>query len=411
LFDALRTPSVAGASHVWQPDQARIVASLDIMSLSKTLGAQPILKSVSLEVPDGAFMTLVGPSGCGKSTLLRIISGLELQDEGDVRLDGASVTHLHPKLRDMAMVFQSYALYPHMTVYQNIAVPLVLRRLGLAHRLPLIGGFVPGSSAVRVQIDREVRATAQMLGLSELLDRKPYQLSGGQRQRVAVGRAMVRDPKVFLMDEPLSNLDAKLRVQMRAEITRLHQRLGATFVYVTHDQIEAMTMSTHVAVMMEGEILQVDKPGRIYAEPADIRVAEFIGSPKINILPGQVDAGGNVTAPAGMVMGRVNLAPGTDLRIGIRPEHFRLVPDAVPGVTGTVSLLENTGPEVFLHVVLDEPDLQVTVKQTPQDVAHLSVGGKVKLAAAPSDVHLFDPAGKRVAATMTSERVAEVQYG
>ncbi|GGA59464.1 ABC transporter ATP-binding protein [Pelagibacterium lentulum] len=389
------------------------MASLDIVSLSKTLGTHAILKSVSLNVPDGAFMTLVGPSGCGKSTLLKIISGLELQDDGDVRIDGMSVSHLHPKLRDIAMVFQSYALYPHMTVYENIAVPLVLRRLALMARMPLLGKLMPGTAAVRQKIDSDVRTTADMLELTQLLTRKPVQLSGGQRQRVALGRAMVRDPKIFLMDEPLSNLDAKLRVHMRAEIARLHKRLGATFVYVTHDQIEAMTMSTHVAVMMEGEILQVDSPQRIYAEPADIRVAEFIGSPKINVLPGRVREDGALAVPGFTIAGRTQLPTGSQASVGFRPEHITLAQKGVAAPSATIINLEHTGPEVFVHASLEGLGAPLTFKLEPHQAMHLASGDQVGLGLSLGHAHLFDAQGKRAPFMQpVSEVVAgEVRYG
>ncbi|MQX55353.1 ABC transporter ATP-binding protein, partial [Sinorhizobium meliloti] len=260
------------------------MAEISIRSIRKSFGATSVLKDVSLEIADGEFLTLLGPSGCGKSTLLRILAGLEVQTGGSLAIGDHVVDGVRPKRRDVAMVFQSYALYPHMTVAQNMALPLRMRRLSSWQRLPVVGRFLLGTTAVGAEIEKDVMRTAKALGIGHLLARKPGQLSGGQRQRVAVGRAMVRQPAVFLMDEPLSNLDAKLRVQMRAEIKELHQRLGVTFVYVTHDQSEAMTMSDRVAVMLDGELLQVAPPQEIYADPDDLRVAEFIGSPKINIL-------------------------------------------------------------------------------------------------------------------------------
>jgi multiple sugar transport system ATP-binding protein len=226
-----------------------------------------VLKAVSLDVRDGEFLTLVGSSGCGKSTILRVIAGLESQDTGAVRIAGRSVDHLRPKQRNVAMVFQSYALYPHMSVKDNIAMPLIMQRLRLAERLPVIGRLSPRRAGVVEEIDGEVSAVARQLQIEQLLARKPSQLSGGQRQRVALGRAMVRRPDVFLMDEPLSNLDAKLRVHMRTELTDLHRRLGVTFVYVTHDQVEAMTMSDRVALMDEGRIVQLGAPADLYHDP------------------------------------------------------------------------------------------------------------------------------------------------
>jgi multiple sugar transport system ATP-binding protein len=260
------------------------VSRVSVRSLTKSFGNIPVLKDISLDAAAGEFLTLLGPSGCGKSTLLRIIAGLEAQDLGSVSIGERTVDGVRPKLRDVAMVFQSYALYPHMTVGENMALPLKMRRLRPWQRLPLIGKFMPGSRRISKDIMREVTAVAEAIEIAALLDRKPGQLSGGQRQRVAVGRAMVRRPAVFLMDEPLSNLDAKLRVQMRAEIKELHRKLGITFLYVTHDQAEAMTLSDRVAVMLDGELLQVAPPQEIYANPANRRVAEFVGVPKINSL-------------------------------------------------------------------------------------------------------------------------------
>ena len=240
------------------------MASVSFESLQKIYpGGVQAVADFSLDVADGEFVVLVGPSGCGKSTLLRIIAGLEQQSDGNILIGGKSVDKLHPSRRDIAMVFQSYALYPHLTVEENIAVPLRMRRLNFVQRLPLISRLLPGASAIRADIDRDVDKSMDMLDITHLRDRKPGQLSGGQRQRVAVGRAMVRDPLAFLMDEPLSNLDAELRVHMRAEITDLHRRLATTFIYVTHDQAEAMTMADRVAVMMDGELLQVDTPSHL----------------------------------------------------------------------------------------------------------------------------------------------------
>ncbi|MBU6271704.1 MAG: ABC transporter ATP-binding protein, partial [Betaproteobacteria bacterium] len=252
------------------------MASLSLRHINKRYGATRVLDGIDLDIRDGEFLTLVGPSGCGKSTLLRIIAGLDQADAGEVCIDGVSVDALAPKARDVAMVFQSYALYPYMSVAQNMALPLTMRRLSALQRLPVLGRWVPGSASARRQIDAEVAEVAGALGLSGLLARRPAQLSGGQRQRVALGRAMVRHPKVFLMDEPLSNLDAKLRVETRAEIADLHRRLATTFVYVTHDQVEAMTMGHRVAVLKDGLLQQVDTPRALYDTPVNRFVATFI---------------------------------------------------------------------------------------------------------------------------------------
>ncbi|AEG57297.1 ABC transporter ATP-binding protein [Sinorhizobium meliloti] len=305
--------------------------------IRKSYGATQVLRDVSLSIESGEFLTLLGPSGCGKSTLLRILAGLERQDGGSVRIGERLVDDLRPKRRDVAMVFQSYALYPHMTVAGNMAVPLRMRRLNSWQRLPLVGKLLRGTRPTLAEIDSEVSRTAAALGIGHLLARKPGQLSGGQRQRVAVGRAMVREPAVFLMDEPLSNLDAKLRVQMRAEIKELHKRLGVTFIYVTHDQAEAMTLSDRVAVMLDGELLQVAPPRDIYADPHDRRVAEFIGSPKINMLDGAVIERGLMATSGAKLSVPESIAPGTKLTVGIRPEAFSLItkPDTPNGIEGS----------------------------------------------------------------------------
>jgi multiple sugar transport system ATP-binding protein len=241
------------------------MASVELRGIAKAFGRAQVLREVGLSVRDGEFLTLVGPSGCGKSTLLRIIAGLERQDGGTVAIGGAGVDHLRPAARNVAMVFQSYALYPHLSAFDNIATPLMMARLSLLERLPLLRHLSPRRRRVMRAIAEDVRAVAAQLRITELLARRPGQLSGGQRQRVALGRAMVRSPAVFLMDEPLSNLDATLRVHMRSELAELHARLGTTFVYVTHDQVEAMTMSDRVAVMDEGRILQLGSPAELYA--------------------------------------------------------------------------------------------------------------------------------------------------
>jgi len=364
------------------------------------------VSSVDLEVADGEFLVLVGPSGCGKSTLLRMVAGLEEVTEGRVLIGGRDVTDAPPKDRDVAMVFQSYALYPHLSVRRNIGYPLRLARLP------------------KEEIDRRVRETARLLQLEPVLDRRPAQLSGGQRQRVAMGRAIVRDPQAFLMDEPLSNLDAKLRVQMRAEIARLQRDLAATTLYVTHDQIEAMTMGSRVAVLEEGRVQQVDTPSRLYEAPANLFVATFIGSPAMNLFHGRVEVNG--AGPA-VVMGDVRLpladAPaarwrglrewvGRPVMVGIRPEAFEdaalrtdVPPDRV--VRAAVDLVEVHGADLLAHVSLDAPTV---AWHTPGDeevdappaasgsaVARLSARSRaaasrsLPLAVDTAQVRLFDP--------------------
>jgi multiple sugar transport system ATP-binding protein len=374
------------------------MATVALKDVTKVFGDGTVaVDGLSLDVADGEFMVLLGPSGCGKSTLLRILAGLESQDTGSVAIGGRTVDGLRPMRRDVAMVFQSYALYPHMTVAANMALPLRMRRLNSWQRLPAIGRFLPGASAIARDIDSEVHRTAKALGIDRLLTRKPGQLSGGQRQRVAVGRAMVRHPAVFLMDEPLSNLDAKLRVQMRSEIKDLHRRLGVTFIYVTHDQAEAMTLSDRVAVMLEGALLQVAAPREMYADPDDRRVAEFIGSPKINMLgaimreQGLLDVGGSVLA--------IDCArpAGAALTLGIRPEAFRLSERSGPGtLTGAARLVEHMGSDLFVH--LDVPGVtEPVIARLPAERAPQIVSGQpLSLAVAPDRVLLFGADGKRL---------------
>ncbi len=263
------------------------MAGIVLDGIEKAFGETRVLKGVSLAFDAGAFVSLVGPSGCGKTTLLRIIAGLESADRGRVTIGGTDVTGRRAADRDVAMVFQNYALYPHMTVEQNMALPLVMRRLSAFERAPFLGRLVSGTAERRIAIRREVEEAAKLLSIDHLMARRPGQLSGGQRQRVALGRAIVRHPKAFLMDEPLSNLDAALRHDMRRELVDLHRRVGVTTVYVTHDQAEAMTMSDRVAVMLGGVVLQFGSPREVYEQPATIDVAKFIGSPRINILPGR----------------------------------------------------------------------------------------------------------------------------
>jgi len=317
--------------------------AIELQNISKAFGSgPPVVHDVDLVVQPGEFMSLLGPSGCGKSTLLRIIAGLIPQDAGMVRIGGQSVDTLSPRDRNVAMVFQNYALYPHMSVLDNIAMPLVMRRLGLLRRQPWIGALFPGQRAALRAIHDEVRQLAATLQLDALLERRPGQLSGGQRQRVALARAMVRHPAAFLMDEPLSNLDAKLRIEVRDELAALHARLGATFVYVTHDQTEAMTLSSRVAVMSAGRIVQVGSPRELYEQPATLEVARFVGTPRINVLPADALAG---------VQSRVRCW-------GLRPEHLTLAGgarcDASSELTAQVGRIEHHGPEAiaYLHCSL-----------------------------------------------------------
>ncbi|MCM5558975.1 ABC transporter ATP-binding protein [Pleomorphomonas sp. JP5] len=301
------------------------MANVAIRSVNKYYGAFHALKEINIDIADGDFVVLVGPSGCGKSTLLRMIAGLEDISSGEVEIGGQVINDLLPQERDIAMVFQNYALYPHMTVAENMSFALRLARVPKPER------------------DAKVTRAAAILGLENLLDRRPAQLSGGQRQRVAMGRAIVRDPQVFLFDEPLSNLDAKLRVQMRAEIKELHERLGTTTIYVTHDQIEAMTMADRIVVMQNGEVAQVGAPLDLYDLPRKKFVAGFIGSPAMNFLSGHAKAGHFLTSDGiELPLGPNAAVEGDDLSYGIRPEHLRLGDSGVPM---HVTVVEPTGAE------------------------------------------------------------------
>jgi multiple sugar transport system ATP-binding protein len=373
------------------------MAELSLTNLTKSYGHTPVLRDVSLDIAHGEFLTLLGPSGCGKSTLLRILAGLEVQDRGNLSIDGRNVDGLRPRARDVAMVFQSYALYPHMTVAANMALPLRMRRLSAWQRLPLIGRFLPGTGRTGAEIEAAVAGTAEALGIGHLLTRKPGQLSGGQRQRVAVGRAMVRDPAVFLMDEPLSNLDAKLRLQMRTEIKELHKRLGVTFVYVTHDQAEAMTLSDRVAVMLGGELLQVAKPQDIYADPSDLRVAEFVGSPKINMLKAVVRERGRAETAGATLALPVEQLPGTALTLGIRPEAFQLAGrDRQDVLRGYIRLVEHLGSDLFVHLDMPGVDEPLIARLPVEEAGEAEVGRMLELTVATERLLVFDEAGRRV---------------
>ncbi|MEL6680101.1 MAG: sn-glycerol-3-phosphate ABC transporter ATP-binding protein UgpC, partial [Pseudomonadota bacterium] len=308
------------------------MASLTLSNLVKTFDKTDVLHGIDLEVADGEFVVFVGPSGCGKSTTLRIIAGLEEASSGTIQIDGQVVNNLEPKDRNIAMVFQNYAIYPHMSVRKNIGFGLRTAKMAKA--------------------DKEARVdeVAAILGMTDLLDRKPNQLSGGQRQRVAIGRAMVRDPSVFLFDEPLSNLDAQLRTQMRLEIKKLHQRVGNTVVFVTHDQVEAMTMADRIVIMKDGHIQQVGTPSEVYHRPANTFVARFIGAPSMNMLAGRVEgdavhleAGGVIPLPDHL--GVAN----REVTLGLRPDDLRAT--AEPGVlSGTVMVVEPLGPDTLIYV-------------------------------------------------------------
>ena len=373
------------------------MAEIELKSISKSFGSTEVIKSLDLSISNGEFITIVGPSGCGKSTLLRIIAGLENQSTGDVEIDGNVVNNTKASERDLAMVFQSYALYPHLTVQQNLMVPLKLRRLSFLERFPIIGWFMPNRRSKLDEIVSKVQAASETLQITHLLDRKPGQLSGGQQQRVAVGRAMVREPVAFLMDEPLSNLDAGLRVHMRAEISELHRDLKTTFIYVTHDQAEALTMSDRMAVMMDGEILQLDTPHEIYNYPSTIRVAEFVGSPKINILNGQYDEKDNLNCFGIKITDSIKLAQKGNVSVGIRPEHMELVSSKDKNVfKGEIVYRENLGSDIFLHLTVNEGEQKIIVRSEPSMVINTSVGDQVMIGWDEHKVMAFDVDGKNI---------------
>ncbi len=383
------------------------MAQVSLHHISKNFGATQVLRDISLEIEDGEFLTLVGPSGCGKSTLLRIIAGLERQSSGSLRIGERPVDHLRPRDRDLAMVFQSYALYPHLSVFDNIAVPLRMRRLGFHHRLPLLGRLMPGRAAIERGIATEVRDAAETLDIAHLLHRKPGQLSGGQRQRVAVGRAMVRRPVAFLMDEPLSNLDAKLRVHMRAEIAQLHRRIGVTFIYVTHDQAEAMTMSDRVAVMMDGDLIQVGAPDDIYRNPADLRVAEFIGSPKINRFTASVVDAKTIDIAGRRFAMDTEATPGARLQAGVRPEVVCVTEPRGASGSAAVTHTENLGSDGLVHLEHPDSPEPVIARIPPALLPRVRVGDRLDITFDATDVLLFDAAGDRLTASLAATEQQE----
>ncbi|MDM0029261.1 ABC transporter ATP-binding protein [Variovorax saccharolyticus] len=350
------------------------MASITLRHLSKQFGSTPVIRGIDIDIRDGEFVALVGPSGCGKSTLLRMIAGLESVDGGDILLGERRINDAAPRDRDLAMVFQNYALYPHMTVADNLGFGLRIQG-------------VPADEAAR-----RVRQAADTLGLGELLQRRPSQLSGGQRQRVAMGRAIVRQPQAFLFDEPLSNLDAKLRVQMRTEIKALHQRLGTTTVYVTHDQVEAMTMADRIVVLKDGVVEQAGAPLELYDRPRNAFVAGFIGSPAMNFIPGrlQLDGAPHVLTDDGL---RLPLAQGPRgahgdrVLYGARPEHFEI--DAGRGLSADVVVVEPTGSETQVALRLGAQPIMAAFR----DRIAARPGDRLALWPVAAEAHLFDAAG------------------
>ncbi len=356
------------------------MATLTLRNLRKAYGPAEVIKGIDLDIADRELVVFVGPSGCGKSTLLRMIAGLEQITSGELQIDGKRVNEVGPADRGLAMVFQSYALYPHMTVKQNMGFALRLAKVPKAER------------------DRKVAEAARVLQLDPYLERRPKDLSGGQRQRVAIGRAIVRDPKVFLFDEPLSNLDAALRGQMRIELSRLHEELNATMVYVTHDQVEAMTLADKIVVLQAGRVEQVGSPLELYHRPANLFVAGFIGSPRMNMLPAQVTSADGGTVEVALPSGaRVRVAtgagsakPGDKVTLGIRPEALQ--PGPTGDIAGEVKLVERLGGLTLLHIGTENggPDVTVQTDGADATLAHQPI----RLAIDPASCHLFDAQGQ-----------------
>jgi multiple sugar transport system ATP-binding protein len=360
-------------------------AAITLRGVGKSFGATRVLEGVDLEIKQREFCVFVGPSGCGKSTLLRLIAGLESATAGDIMIDGKRVNDVAPSKRGIAMVFQSYALYPHMTVYENLEFGLKLGR------------------TEKAEADRRIRDAAKMLQIEHLLERLPKQLSGGQRQRVAIGRALTRRPRIFLFDEPLSNLDAALRVTMRAELSRLHRQLQATMVYVTHDQVEAMTLADRLVVLNAGRVEQVGAPLEVYHRPRTRFAAGFLGSPRMNFIAGKITelaadgvvveltGGGTVTVP--VVAGGV--APGDAVTLGVRPEHIRIAAGGGTALSGAIQLIENLGDHAILHLDREQQDGgRVLVKV---DKAPAGEGKTVGFELPGDECHVFDAKGVALA--------------
>jgi len=378
------------------------MASIKLDRVTRTFGTKTAVSNISFEVPDREFLVLLGPSGCGKSTLLRMLAGLESVSSGEIHLNQRRVDQLPPSARDMAFVFQSYALYPHMTVRRNITFPLIMRQFKWWFHIPVIGGMAKRKIEESPEVSDLVGRTAKILALTEMMDRFPRTLSGGQRQRVALGRAMVRQPQVFLMDEPLSNLDAKLRMSMRAEIIKLHRDVGGTFVYVTHDQIEAMTMGTKIALMRDGVVQQFGTPREIYLDPANTFVARFIGTPPMNLIEARLERGSlrigerTFSLPAHLAGAASGDQP---VLVGIRPNSLTIVSGHDQALAGTVALVEHVGAESVIDVRLDhattahreEGEGRNEVMITESGYSDLHANDVVSVAVDLSEAVLFSP--------------------
>jgi len=344
------------------------MANLSLKNLTKSYNQTEVLHGINLDVADGEFVVFVGPSGCGKSTTLRMIAGLEDVTGGEVIIGDRVVNNLEPKKRDIAMVFQNYAIYPHMTVKKNIAFGLRASKLSKPEK------------------EARIAEVAGILDMTHLLERKPNQLSGGQRQRVAIGRAMVRDPAVFLFDEPLSNLDAQLRTQMRLEIKKLHQRVGNTIVFVTHDQVEAMTMADRIVIMKDGHIQQVGTPAEVYHSPANMFVAKFIGAPSMNMVPAQLSDQGLTLQSGQSITGPWQSQGQSDVQVGVRPDDLTVTEEGTGLLNGTVTVQEPLGSETLIYV--DTEAGEVIAKADGR--APPALGSRVALTATADTLHVFD---------------------
>jgi ABC-type sugar transport system ATPase subunit len=364
------------------------MVAVSLSNVSKSFGKTDVLKAINLNIEDGEFVVFVGPSGCGKSTLLRIICGLEEVTDGTIAMAGEVVNDVSPADRGIAMVFQNYALYPHMTVAENMGY--ALRLAGIDDK----------------NIRSRVNTAAQVLRLDALLDRKPRELSGGQRQRVAIGRAIVRDPRLFLFDEPLSNLDAALRVDMRAEIAALKERLGSTMIYVTHDQVEAMTLADKIVVMNAGLIEQIGSPLDLYRHPTNRFVAGFLGSPRMNFIPATINAAGQPEAGQGCIFPLIVEAhQGSSVTLGIRAEHITLCPpDQTGALAGQAKMIEHLGSDVFVYLNIENVPERVILRVS--DTHKISIGDTVYFAPDPASLHVFDARGLRLEVKNNSEGLA-----
>jgi ABC-type sugar transport system ATPase subunit len=357
--------------------------AIELLGVAKRYGDFSALQNIDIDIAPGEFLVLLGPSGCGKSTLLKIIAGLEDASDGEIYINGRLANYLPPKERDVAMVFQNYALYPHMTVETNLGFPLAMRR----HK--------------KAAVAERVREVAALVGLTEHLSKYPDQLSGGQRQRVALGRAIIREPVAFLMDEPLSNLDALLRVQMRSELLKLHKRVGRTTIYVTHDQVEAMTMADRIVILRDGIVQQIGSPHEVYDRPANTFVAMFVGSPPMNLLPGRLaasDGGRRFVGQATVELeglGSFDALDNDEIMLGIRPENIELAGANEPAtIPGTIELVEAVGSDSFLSVAIAD-DVSVMVRVGAD--TRVEEGERVSLRFSPHRIRLFDANGERVA--------------